>query len=288
MEDCCSSVQCGPVSAVGVFDGHNGNSVAQHASDAFPAAVEASLHAHASAPEQAMASLVAALDTAPPVDPSAPVPGSTATVAMVGATDIVVGWVGDSGAVLARSGSEAADAMEVVSLTVDHTPSRSATECERVAAEGGSVRAALKELDNGDVVPFGVERVYLSDGSGGLTLTRALGNHHLRPVVSPKPDSVRVARQPRDRFLLLCSDGVWDVLNQEVYRIRHDYCILIVLCFTSFVVSQEACQEAWSVLRRGGGARAAAHSVVEQALTRSPSDNCTAAVIDLRVFPCRG
>ncbi|WIA37507.1 hypothetical protein OEZ86_014419 [Tetradesmus obliquus] len=80
----------------------------------------------------------------------------------------------------------------------DHTPTR-ADEQARIRAAGGQVF-----YHNGCRV------------MGALAMSRAIGDHALRPYgVIADPDVAHYARQPGDEFLLLASDGLWAVLSNQ-------------------------------------------------------------------------
>ncbi|KAG1658698.1 hypothetical protein FOA52_013638 [Chlamydomonas sp. UWO 241] len=48
---------------------------------------------------------------------------------------------------------------------------------------------------------------------GVLAMSRAIGDTGLRPYVIPEPEITVVTRSPDDEFLLLASDGLWDVFS---------------------------------------------------------------------------
>jgi serine/threonine protein phosphatase PrpC len=51
---------------------------------------------------------------------------------------------------------------------------------------------------------------------GELAVSRAIGDHCLRPYVIPEPELLLVERCAQDEVLVLASDGLWDVVsNQE-------------------------------------------------------------------------
>lgn len=80
-------------------------------------------------------------------------------------------------------------------LSVDHLPTTNAAEVARVEAAGGRVAGG---------------RV------GGLAVSRALGDHALKDMgVIAVPDCTTQALSGDDRYVLLASDGVWDVLSLE-------------------------------------------------------------------------
>lgn len=134
---------------------------------------------------------------------SAPKDGTTATVALRMGNVLYVAHVGDSRAVLCRKG-------KAVQLTDDHKPNHSA-ERERIHKMGGRVYYA------------GCWRVLTGgDGNGpvvGLAVSRSLGDIDFKepvPLVTANPDLSKTVLQPHDSFVVVASDGLWDVLsNQE-------------------------------------------------------------------------
>jgi protein phosphatase 2C len=50
---------------------------------------------------------------------------------------------------------------------------------------------------------------------GELAVSRAIGDHCLRPYVIPEPELLMVERTPDDEVLVLASDGLWDVMNNQ-------------------------------------------------------------------------
>ena len=103
---------------------------------------------------------------------------------------IYVANVGDSRAVLSANG-------RAVPLSADHKPDRK-DERQRIENLGGRV------------VFWGTWRV-----EGVLAVTRAFGDRQLKPLVSSAPDIVRHTISEYDQFLILASDGLWDVLSNE-------------------------------------------------------------------------
>ncbi|CAA6671563.1 unnamed protein product [Spirodela intermedia] len=133
---------------------------------------------------------------------------------------IMVANCGDSRAVLSRGGVP-------VPLSSDHKPGRP-DERERVEAAGGRV------FDWGGLRVCGV-----------LATSRSIGDHYLKPYVIPDPEVTVTARTEADEFLILGSDGLWDVVPNEL-----------------------ACA-------------AAAALLVKLAIFRGSADNVTAVVVEL-------
>jgi len=137
--------------------------------------------------------------------------GTTGTLAWLpaGGEKAVFGHVGDSRAVL---GQQFAGKLTAVELTQDHKPDLK-EEKERIEKAGGMV------VFDG----YFNHRVYGKDGIGGLNMSRAIGDNLVHSLgVTSSPDlktvdlQVSQADKPgRDLFVLLCSDGVWEFMNNE-------------------------------------------------------------------------
>jgi protein phosphatase 2C len=116
--------------------------------------------------------------------------GSTAVVAIVCPTHLIVANCGDSRAVLCRGKA-------AMPLSVDHKPDRE-DERARIEALGG--------------------KVFYWQGfrvSGVLAMSRSIGDNYLEPYVIPDPEMMFVQRTKEDECLILASDGLWDVMTNE-------------------------------------------------------------------------
>ena len=158
--------------------------------------------------------------------------GSTAISALVHNHTLYVANVGDSRAVLASSG-------QAIDMSSDHKPSR-LDEKERIEALGGRI------------IHYGTWRV-----EGVLAVTRSIGDRRLKKYVSAQPE-VRVRRlQPGDDWLILASDGVWDVMTS---------------------------QQAVDVVIGCADVRQAAILLTNTAYQRNSQDNITTMIVDLRPY----
>jgi len=164
--------------------------------------------------------------------------GTTASVCILcrgpsGTPELHVANVGDSRCLLlSESGARR--------LTADHLATDEA-EALRVQQEGGKIIG---------------KRV-----GGSLALTRALGDHALKGAgggVSASPHYVRHGLGPEDRFVLLASDGVWDVVTDD---------------------------EAHTQLMSSSGATAGelSRDLVQLAVDRGTRDNVSALVVRVHV-----
>ncbi|KFK27433.1 hypothetical protein AALP_AA8G381900 [Arabis alpina] len=190
--------------------------------------------------------------------------GSTAVVSVLTPEKIFVANCGDSRAVLCRNG-------KATPLSSDHKPDRP-DELERIQAAGG--------------------RVIYWDGPrvlGVLAMSRAIGDNYLKPYVISKPEVTVTDRVKEDDFIILASDGLWDVVSNVTA------CNVVRMCLRGKVngqlsssperdiagagvgnvvvgegeVSDKACEEASLLLTR-------------LALARNSSDNVSVVVVDLR------
>ena len=114
--------------------------------------------------------------------------GSTAVAVVVQPGRCLVANLGDSRAVLVRSGGGA------VQLTNDHKP-YTESERARIEAAGGEVSE---------------RRV-----SGILSMSRAIGDRMLKTFVIAEPDVTERSLGPQDAFLILGTDGLWDFISNE-------------------------------------------------------------------------
>mmetsp|Transcript_81010 Transcript_81010/g.224087 ORF Transcript_81010/g.224087 Transcript_81010/m.224087 type:complete len:361 (-) Transcript_81010:150-1232(-) len=138
--------------------------------------------------------------------------GTTATVLLdrrlrTGARELCIAHCGDSRAVLGHSPHQAGAALVAMDLTTDHKPGLE-RERERIEAAGGVVRR-----QNGDPN----ERVFVRNSLGpGLAMSRSIGDTVAASVgVISEPD-IRVLHVQRGwRFVLLCSDGVWEFMSSQ-------------------------------------------------------------------------
>ncbi|XP_074574718.1 putative protein phosphatase 2C 33 [Curcuma longa] len=137
--------------------------------------------------------------------------GTTAVTLVKQGQDLVIGNVGDSRAVLGTRDEN--NSLIAVQLTLDLKPSLP-REAERIRRCRGRIFALRDEPE--------VARVWLPDiDSPGLAMARAFGDFCLKDfglISVPEVSYRRIAE--KDEFIVLATDGVWDVLsNKEVIHI---------------------------------------------------------------------
>ncbi|KAF8406863.1 hypothetical protein HHK36_005984 [Tetracentron sinense] len=186
------------------------------------------------------------------LDPVAPeTVGSTAVVAVICSSHIIVANCGDSRAVLCRG-------KVPMPLSVDHKPNRD-DEYARIEAAGGRV------------IHWNGHRVF-----GVLAMSRSIGDRYLKPWIIPEPEVMFVPRAKEDDCLILASDGLWDVMaNEEVCDVARRR---ILLWHKKNGVTAPA--------ERGEGvdpaAQAAAECLSKLAFQKGSKDNITVIVVDLK------
>ncbi|KAL0297194.1 UNVERIFIED_CONTAM: protein phosphatase 2C 16 [Sesamum radiatum] len=253
----------------GVYDGHGGSQVANYCRDRIHSALSEELeivmtnlnggNSKENCEEQWKKALskcfikvddeVGGKASPEPVAPETV--GSTAVVAIVCSSHIIVANCGDSRAVLCRG-------KEPMALSVDHKPNRE-DEYARIEASGGKV------------IQWNGHRVF-----GVLAMSRSIGDRYLKPWIIPDPEVMIVPRTREDDCLILASDGLWDVLtNEEVCDIARKRILL-----------WHKKNAATLPLQRGEGidpaAQAAAEYLSNRALQKGSKDNISVVVLDLK------
>ncbi|CAH9142835.1 unnamed protein product [Cuscuta epithymum] len=136
--------------------------------------------------------------------------GTTAVTLVKQGRDLVIGNIGDSRAVLGTRNNN--NSLTAVQLTVDLKPNLP-VEAERIRKCKGRVFALRDEP--------GVHRVWLPNAdSPGLAMARAFGDFCLKDfgLISVPEVSYRRLTE-KDEFVVLATDGIWDVLsNEEVVK----------------------------------------------------------------------
>ncbi|XP_058740545.1 probable protein phosphatase 2C 34 [Vicia villosa] len=139
--------------------------------------------------------------------------GTTALSIVRQGETIIIANVGDSRAVLATTSDDDDGSLVAVQLTVDFKPNLP-QEAERITQCQGRVFCLEDEP--------GVHRVWLPDvESPGLAMSRAFGDYCLKEYgLISVPEVTQRNISSKDQFVILASDGVWDVIsNQEAVDI---------------------------------------------------------------------
>lgn len=104
-----------------------------------------------------------------------------------------------------------------------------------------------------------------------------LGDEHLKPYVIAQAEVTVKARSELDEFIILASDGLWDVMSNE------EACKVVRFCLERH--PQEGSMKKTSVVTDEKeikcGAAIAARSLKRIAMKRGSQDNISVIVIDL-------
>lgn len=182
--------------------------------------------------------------------------GSTAVAVWIheaqdGTRTLISANVGDSRAVLSREG-------QAVDLTQDHKPIEE-REKARIKRHGGTIEwDALAK----------VHRVE------SLSLSRAIGDGYAKPVVSGEVDiKLFPVVEEKDEFILLASDGLWDVMTSQdvVSYVRYRFESELN---RKELTTEEDVENCRLVLRRN-----MARSIVREAVRRGTGDNVCVLIV---------
>ncbi|KAK9279949.1 hypothetical protein L1049_013633 [Liquidambar formosana] len=179
--------------------------------------------------------------------------GSTAVVAVVTPNKIIVANCGDSRAVLCRNG-------KAVPLSSDHKPDRP-DELLRIQAAGGRV------------IYWEGPRVL-----GVLAMSRAIGDNYLKPFVSCEPEVTITDRTAEDDCLILASDGLWDVVSNEMA------CVVARTCLRDKAGADPSSSPGSDVAGYNSDKACSDASMLltKLALAKHSTDNISVVVVDLR------
>ena len=244
-----------PVTIAGVFDGHGGSEVAEIVSTQLPSQLlclartspllaRTTSNCDGDDAIKAVRSIFARLDDEMRRQRDSMFgwwdseSGSTACVAIVTRTAIVVCNTGDSRCILRTRD-------DLVPMSTDHKPELN-FEMQRIYEQPGGFVSRL---------PGDAARV-----QGTLSVSRAFGDWSLRPYVVPTPDVTVRPRTGADLYLLIATDGFWDVMSNRDARAEADRLLVA----------------------EGRDGLDTARRLVQTALDRGSTDNVTVALVDLR------
>ncbi|RXH95194.1 hypothetical protein DVH24_024878 [Malus domestica] len=177
--------------------------------------------------------------------------GSTASTAVLVGNHLYVANVGDSRTVISKAG-------KAIALSEDHKPNRS-DERKRIESAGGFVMWT------------GTWRV-----GGVLAMSRAFGNRMLKQYVVAEPEIQDLVVDEDFEFLVLASDGVWDVLPNEVKSYPGHSPVLPP---SDSGMSSSFAYVAVEVAKTEEEPEAAARKLTAVAFSRGSADNITCIVV---------
>ncbi|KAK4414958.1 putative protein phosphatase 2C 27 [Sesamum alatum] len=232
------------ISFYGVFDGHGGKGAAQFVRDHLPRIIVEDVDFPLELEKVVTRSFMetdAAFAKSCSIE-STLSSGTTALTAMIFGRSLLVANVGDCRAVLSRCGV-------AIEMSKDHRPS-CVNERLRIESLGG----------------------YVDDGylNGQLGVSRALGNWHIKGLkegekggpLSAEPELKLITLTNEDEFLIIGSDGIWDVFR-----------------------SQNAVDFARRRLQEHNNVKLCCKDIVNEAKKRGASDNLTVVMVCFQSEP---
>lgn len=192
----------------GIFDGHRGSAAAEFSAQALPGFLQIS--GYTSSPSKALCEAFVNTDIAfkeelahcnsKKVSQKDWHPGCTALTSLIVRDKLFVANAGDCRAILCRAGRP-------FPMSKEHLAS-CREERMRVMSLGMEVKW---QVDTWRV------------GPAALEVTRSIGDGDLKPAVTAEPEIIEASLSVIDEFLVMASDGLWDVVsNEEVISIVRD------------------------------------------------------------------
>eukprot|EP00523_Entomoneis_sp_CCMP467_P007583 CAMPEP_0168725724 /NCGR_PEP_ID=MMETSP0724-20121128/4302_1 /TAXON_ID=265536 /ORGANISM="Amphiprora sp., Strain CCMP467" /LENGTH=517 /DNA_ID=CAMNT_0008772519 /DNA_START=525 /DNA_END=2078 /DNA_ORIENTATION=+ len=231
-----------PLTFCGLFDGHGGDKASQFCADWMSSYVRSD----ASYPFDLGYSMKNAFTSADKdFVNQGQTDGTTAcAVSIVGGRRVVCANAGDSRAIVVRRDGS------IVRLSRDHKPGIP-DETRRISELGGRV------------IYWGRWRV-----EGLLAVSRSIGDASLKPYITAEPEICEYDIGRDDWFLVLSSDGVWDVMdNEEAAHV---------------VIASSCAMEDGQLQIDTDRFKWAARNLAEHARSCGSSDNFSVIVVDLK------
>ena len=132
--------------------------------------------------------------------------GTCAVCVLIKEGVIYTANLGDSRAVVGSCSKDETCALEV---SIDHKPTREG-EKERVISSGGKIERSM--IDDKEVGPYRVWKA--EEDVPGIAITRSLGDliaHSIGVIADPEVTAKEIDGD--DKFIVMGSDGVWDVMS---------------------------------------------------------------------------
>ncbi|KAL1510791.1 hypothetical protein AB1Y20_007077 [Prymnesium parvum] len=227
-----------------VLDGHGGHACAQFGAARLLAAVLATPAYGGRRYEEALSQAILHLNDSFLAEHADDLSGSTLCAVLRMDEYLYIANVGDSRAVLRTSSAEC------IQLTVDHSPD-DAAELARIWEAGG---------DTFDAEDGQGSRVVAPDNVSMVACSRSIGDRAFKamspPYVPATPDVSSRLISETDHFIVIASDGVWDVCPNK-----------------------RACDVVAECLGQGGTPMAAAEALCNEASKRRSEDNISVVVM---------
>ena len=231
-----------PLTFCGVFDGHGGDKASQFCVDWMSSYVRSD----AAYPHDLGYAMKNAFTTVDKdfVNSGHPDGSTSCAVTIVGGRRVVCANAGDSRAIVVRRDGS------IVRLSRDHKPGIP-DETRRISELGGRV------------IYWGRWRV-----EGLLAVSRSIGDSSLKPYITAEPEICEYDIGLDDWFLVISSDGVWDVIdNEEAAHV---------------IIASSCAMEDGRLQIDTNRFKQAARNLCEHARSCGSTDNFSVVVVDLK------
>jgi len=135
--------------------------------------------------------------------------GSTCNLIISIGNHIICANTGDSRSILVFDEN---NKYKCIPLSIDFKPEMP-EEMNRIILSGGEVRQIKNEMGEG-VGPYRVWK--MGEGYPGLAMSRSIGDLNGKKIgVIPNPGIIEYQLNEKSKYIVVCSDGVWEFLNNE-------------------------------------------------------------------------
>jgi serine/threonine protein phosphatase PrpC len=118
---------------------------------------------------------------------------------------------------------------------------------------------------------------------GVLAVSRAIGDLNLKPYVTCDPEITTHSLSPEDQYLILASDGLWDVMsNEEVGTFITRFVFPTTPFFSSQLTSAFLLTYFEKRISQRNEFQYLARDLCDEAILLGSSDNITVLVVDVR------
>ena len=147
--------------------------------------------------------------------------GTTVVLVIQLEEHIICANTGDSRAILVYANSKKLINSKIFNLSYDAKPDNP-SEKKRIYENGGVVEVILDENDK----PIGPSRIWMKGQTyPGLAISRTIGDIDAKKIgVIPHPQIIEYTINPKTKYIIACSDGIWEFIsNEEVMKIANPF-----------------------------------------------------------------
>lgn len=149
--------------------------------------------------------------------------GTTCVIVLQFEENLICANAGDSRAILIydEKNDEKLKRTKIFPLSYDSKP-QNPSERKRITERGGVV---LQDLDENGI-PEGPYRVWVKgENYPGIAISRSIGDTDAKEIgVIPNPQIIEYKISPKSKYMIICSDGIWEYIsNEQAMKIGNNY-----------------------------------------------------------------